>query len=321
MNYIVLDLEWNQSPNGKEHENPRLPFEIIEIGAIKLNDKKENLGEFSERIRPQVYTRLHHHTKQLLNVDFSEYSKARPFTSVISDFFKWCGNEDYKFCTWGSMDLDELQKNMDFYSFQNPLPKPLYYYDVQKLFSLLYEDGKSRKSLAYAVNFLHLETTDNFHQAIADTRYTARIIQQMNLGLVQEYDSVDYHRPPMNKNEEIYVVFRRYSKYVSRIFTSKEDMLKDKTVTATRCYQCGKALRKKIRWFPSGNNIYYSLSYCPLHGYLKGKIRIKKASDGKYFAVKTLKLIPDSETDFIKKRQENIQMKRRLRRHKQNSEN
>jgi hypothetical protein len=62
------------------------------------------------------------------------------------------------------------------------------------------------------------------------------------------------------------------------------------------------------------------LSYCPLHGYLKGKIRIKKALDGKYFAVKTLKLIPDSETDFIKKRQENIQMKRRLRRRKQNLE-
>ena len=30
MNYIVLDLEWNQSPLGKEFENKRLPFEIIE---------------------------------------------------------------------------------------------------------------------------------------------------------------------------------------------------------------------------------------------------------------------------------------------------
>ena len=33
MNYIVFDLEWNQSPGGKKYSNSRLPFEIIEIGA------------------------------------------------------------------------------------------------------------------------------------------------------------------------------------------------------------------------------------------------------------------------------------------------
>ncbi|MFR6581963.1 MAG: hypothetical protein ACLURP_08015 [Ruminococcus sp.] len=41
MNYIVFDLEWNQSPGGKRWSNSRLPFEIIEIGAIKLNEEKE----------------------------------------------------------------------------------------------------------------------------------------------------------------------------------------------------------------------------------------------------------------------------------------
>ena len=43
MNYIILDLEWNQCPQGKARENPRIPFEIVEIGAIKLNEKKEVL--------------------------------------------------------------------------------------------------------------------------------------------------------------------------------------------------------------------------------------------------------------------------------------
>ena len=36
MDYIVLDLEWNQSPAGKSGENRAIPFEIIEIGALKL---------------------------------------------------------------------------------------------------------------------------------------------------------------------------------------------------------------------------------------------------------------------------------------------
>ena len=50
MDYIVLDLEWNQSPNGKGTENKAVPFEIVEIGAIKLNADFEIVSEFSEII-------------------------------------------------------------------------------------------------------------------------------------------------------------------------------------------------------------------------------------------------------------------------------
>ena len=38
MEYIVLDLEWNQSPRGKAGERRGMPFEIIEIGAVKLDE-------------------------------------------------------------------------------------------------------------------------------------------------------------------------------------------------------------------------------------------------------------------------------------------
>ena len=37
MDYVIFDLEWNQCPYGKEKENPKLPFEIIEIGAVKMD--------------------------------------------------------------------------------------------------------------------------------------------------------------------------------------------------------------------------------------------------------------------------------------------
>ena len=39
MNYIVIDLEWNQSNTGEEPEVKEIPFEIIDIGAIKLNSE------------------------------------------------------------------------------------------------------------------------------------------------------------------------------------------------------------------------------------------------------------------------------------------
>ena len=37
MEYIVMDLEWNQNPYGKSHQHSDLPFEIIEIGAERDN--------------------------------------------------------------------------------------------------------------------------------------------------------------------------------------------------------------------------------------------------------------------------------------------
>ena len=55
MNYIVFDLEWNQSSTGREAEVAALPFEIVEIGAVKLNCHGFRIGEFGELIKPAVY--------------------------------------------------------------------------------------------------------------------------------------------------------------------------------------------------------------------------------------------------------------------------
>lgn len=48
MNYIVVDFEWNQTSYGKGSENRKIPFEIIEIGAVKLNEKRKEV----DRVQP-----------------------------------------------------------------------------------------------------------------------------------------------------------------------------------------------------------------------------------------------------------------------------
>ena len=53
MNYIVLDMEWNQASDSKTKEQNQLIFEIIEIGAGKLNEYKNQVSsvhEFNGRI-------------------------------------------------------------------------------------------------------------------------------------------------------------------------------------------------------------------------------------------------------------------------------
>ena len=60
VHYIVFDLEWNQSPKGKEGTVDHLPFEIIEIGAVKLDEGLEQVGEFRQLICQRFYTQLNY---------------------------------------------------------------------------------------------------------------------------------------------------------------------------------------------------------------------------------------------------------------------
>ena len=84
MNYIVFDLEWNQSPIGQAGEHPRMPFEIIEIGAVKLDENYSIVDEFSRLVKPRIYTKLHKIIKQMLSYDEKDvtgFHSSRPAQS------------------------------------------------------------------------------------------------------------------------------------------------------------------------------------------------------------------------------------------------
>lgn len=288
MHYIVLDLEWNQCPYGKDKENPKLPFEILEIGAVKLDENREIIGTFSETIRPAVYKQLHYRTREVLGQRLEEFKKSRPFPEVAADFLTFCG-EDYIFCTWGPSDLPELQRNLLFYGMDGHFPYPFLYYDVQKLFSLCKEDGKLRRSLELAVEMMGIQKESPFHHAFDDTYYTALILQKLDWEKSRDYLSVDYYHPPESREEEIQLRFPDYSKFVSRLFPDRDQALKDRVVTQARCRICGKLLKKTVAWFPTSQRQFLCVMECPEHGIQKGKLRIKKGPDGKVFAIRTTK--------------------------------
>lgn len=89
MDYIVFDLEWNQSDTGEEENAALLPFEIIEIGAVKLNNDKSLSDRFEQLVRPQVYKKMHYVTQRLIRLQMEELEKGIPFQEAVSDF--WIG--------------------------------------------------------------------------------------------------------------------------------------------------------------------------------------------------------------------------------------
>ena len=177
MNYIVFDLEWNQSASGKRFVNKKIPFEIIEIGAVKLNRNMKEIDRFNELVRPKVYKNINKITGNIVHLDMNQLKNARPFSKVMESFLDFCG-KDYVFCTWGNLDLIELQRNMKFYSMPSLSQKPIKFLDVQKLFALQFEGEKSQHTLEYAVDVCGIYKDIPFHRAFADAYYTAKVLKR-----------------------------------------------------------------------------------------------------------------------------------------------
>lgn len=318
MNVIVLDLEWNQGNEYREKQKKEIPFEIIEIGAAKIcgfgdiGFQKSEAGYdvFHELIRPRVYHDMHHMTKKILHLDMKDLQGGRLFPEVMESFLEWCGKDalgnetEYMFATWGPQDLTELQRNMRYY--QMPLlgKGPLKFYDVQKLFSIAFEDKKSRRNLEYAVDFLKIEKDGEFHRALSDAYYTAKVLERIEDPQVLQKVSFDSFQLPGNRKEEIHIVFDEYEKYISRVFEDKGLLMADREVISTRCYHCRCNLKRKMKWFTPNGKHYYSVSHCPVHGYMKGKIRVRKAENEGVYAVKTLKFISEEEALAIQRKKE-----------------
>lgn len=317
--YIVFDLEWNQSSGGRDGEVPGMPFEIIEIGAVKLDQNLREIGEFTRFVRPAVYQKLHFKVLEIMQVGMEELkTRGEPFPEVCREFLEWClekkeGEEIQPvFCTWGSMDLTELQRNMAYHGVENPFPSPLLYYDIQKLYNLLYENNsKNKLPLERAVEETGLQATDPFHRALDDARYTAEVMEHIDFDSVRAYLSLDYYRLPEKRSEEIYLVFPNYSKYVSRCFETREEALGDKTVSDMICWRCNRMLHKKIRWFTVNQRNYYCLAVCPEHGPMRGKIRVRHAPAGGVYIVKTIKAADDAAVEKLLERREEMGERRK----------
>lgn len=312
MNYIILDLEWNQSSTGEEEVSKILPFEIIEIGAIKLNNSLKMIDEFSELVKPQVYHEMHRITSKLIHLQMNQLQQGNFFPEVMKQFQDWCG-DDYIFCTWGPLDLVELQRNIRYYGLEPLADGPFKYLDVQKLFSIAYEDRKSRRTLEYAIDFLNIEKDIPFHRAFSDAYYTAKVLARLEEKVLSNY-SYDVFHLPKDKESEVHVIFDDYAKYISRGFADKTEAIADKTVMGTKCYLCHKGLRKKIRWFTPNGKHYYSVSYCDKHGFMKSKVRIRKSENDMIYVVKTDKFITEEEVSDIRNRQEKSKQQRKEKR-------
>ena len=306
MNYIVFDLEWNQSPIGQAGEHPRMPFEIIEIGAVKLDENYSVVDEFSRLVKPKIYTKLHKIIKQMLSYDEKDLKHdGVPFKQACAEFLKWCG-EDSVFCTWGPSDLYYLQNNMDFY-YMPKLPFPLKFYNIQQIFADKYDPDGNIWKLERAVEMLGLNEEEPFHAAVNDARYTAKVLEAANLGDILDKYSFDIYRHPKKREERVEAFHDGRLDEISEEFPSKRAAMEDKELSMIRCVRCGRKTGKKLKWFPATTSTDVAVGKCLYHGYMAGTIKCKSVGDSTDNVFILKKTVPITRKGF-----EEIKIKERL---------
>lgn len=317
MNYIVLDLEWNQSHVMSQNVEG-LPFEIIEIGAYKLNDRFERTDSFQRLIKPKYYKRLNHHISQVVSISEKELKKGMSFAEAGKEFVEWCG-EDFCFCAWGILDIYTLRSNLHHYEIEHHFGELVFYLDIQKLFSFRFCENMQRYTLKDAVEMLGIPTRQDFHRALNDAYYTTEIIKRLDFAKLTHYKTMDLFTIPKNKKSEVHIHYDKYYKYISKGFRDSVSTMLNRQVRETLCPCCNNKIPRKINWFKDSVHSYTCLAACERHGEFVGKIRLKHNED-RIFAVKTLKKGKKDSALKMEQKRTTLRIKRREKRNQSNQQ-
>lgn len=228
MNYIVFDLEFNQALNPKE-SNIKCPFEIIQVGALKLDDKFQVVSSFDRFVKPEVYTDLHPFVKQLSGIKDEDLTFANPFKEAYKMFAEFIDNESI-LCVWGMVDMKALLKNAQYHNLETSII-PKKYINIQKHASkYLHCNRGSNVGLRNAIEMMNIPINKRFHDALSDAYYTAEVFKKIyNESIKIELYQPDKKKKRNNENTKTTLdtekLIKQFEKMYNRPMTDEEQSI------------------------------------------------------------------------------------------------
>lgn len=190
MNYIILDLEWN---NAYCKKKKGFMNEIIEIGAVKLNNELQVIDTFSIFIKAQLGKKLHSRVKELTNITNDDISTGKPFSQAMSMFRKWVSNEPNIIMTWGDTDIRVMIENFRYFNGIGFIPFLSNYVNLQKYAQAFMNIPKAEQiGLSHAAEKLGIDFENySLHRALDDSRLTADLFKTMyNKSMLDSYTHI-----------------------------------------------------------------------------------------------------------------------------------
>ena len=279
MNYIVLDMEWNQpwpgSPSAKKVLPVQIRGEIIQIGAVRVTEDQQVADEFQVLIKPKYYRRLNRRVSKLTGIKEADLrDNGVSMNEAMSRFRKWCG-EDVIFLTWGFDDITILRENLRLYGLEENWVSR--WYNAQMIFNAQTDGSSAQKALKTAMEMFGIEATRPAHDALGDAYHTALICAKLDLkkGTTEYAEALKSHVNGFHGAELPGCISRK----VFYDYTDRRAALGAMSGPENKCPTCGKQMTG-TRWFSQPGHRYMDLAACPTHGKFLIRVRLSDQPDG-----------------------------------------
>ena len=279
MNYIVMDMEWNQpwpgSPSAKKVLPVQIRGEIIQIGAVRVTEDQQVMDEFQIMIKPKYYRHLNRRVSKLTGIKESQLrEEGVPFPEAIEQFKQWCG-EDIVFLTWGFDDIGILRENLQLFELNTDFTEK--WYNAQMIFNAQTDGSNSQKALKTAMEIFGIEATRPAHDALGDAYHTALICARLDLkkGAVEYDEALKSHENGFHGAELPGCIARK----VFYDYTDKRSALSAMAGEENLCPVCGGRMLGS-RWFAQPGHRYMDLATCPVDGKFLIRVRLSTQPDG-----------------------------------------
>lgn len=309
MHYITLDLEWNQAYQQKalavqKRLECRLRGEVIQIGAVKLDEGMNIIGSYRITVRPRFFKNIQKHVARLTGIDQTMADNGVPLPEAIERFHRWCG-EDFAFLTWGPDDIPMLEENLRAHRLELTWLSPSY--DLQRIFNHQTDGGKTQRSLEYAMEYFALEQNLPAHDALNDAYFTALVAQKLDVKKgITTYEE--------KKSDEWFSCVLGDADGGSVGYATLNDLMRQPEVASPTCPLCGKALAPQDKWLHSKGQRYTQLVQCPEHGNMLLRLRVMRNFNETWRARCTLSpSTPEKEEDYRRRLKESSSSARRRR--------
>lgn len=229
MHFIIFDLELNQDFSTLQNfdsQTCHYPFEIIQIGAIKLDSDLNTTGTFNRYIRPTFYARISPFITELTGITTDQLHNEQSFADVYQSYVDFIGGTDGIFCTWGMADVKWLYKNALYHQLNQAL-LPRQVINLQPYLSLYFNHArKNLLRLQSAVELLDIPITQPFHNAFNDAFYTAEVFKKIYSPYLQPaiYDpfEVPVKRLPVKRILDTEKLIKQFEKMYAREMSEEE---------------------------------------------------------------------------------------------------
>lgn len=270
MKYIVFDMEWNQpmSKTWRGDHGVLLSGEVIQIGAVKLDEKGRFEGSFSQNVAPRFYRRLHYRIRKITGLRERDLLGAPGFPEAFEAFRRFWG-KDACLLTWGPDDIHILRDNLIAYGVRGKkgaaaseeLPPS---FDLQRVFGAQIAGESRQFALETAMEKFGLEQTLVLHDALADAMNTASIAARLDLkkGVKEEIERIE-------KEKRYNLEWRHFTTVRAALAAALKDQ--------PACPECGKALGREKIQIPRATRAY--LATCPKHGEFLYRVKVSREKE------------------------------------------